>query len=442
MGPEIVAWIIAGLSVVLAGVFARAWSKAVAEKHKAELALERDAQENAQSQQALKDVDEAQAKAASKLQQADAKLIEISGLTADQAKRQVIEAAGEAADTIIEAAETKGEDAATSRLLTAMQRMAGESAHEGVTTVVQLQNDAMKGRLIGREGRNIKAFEQTTGVDLIVDDTPEAVILSSFDPERREAARMTLEALMLDGRIHPQRIEELHAESIKTLPKSQIDAGRDAAQRAGVAGLNDEVLTAMGALRFRQSWSQNVLEHLVEAAQIAQMVAGEAGVDVESARKAAFLHDVGKGLGPEWEGPHAVAGMNFLSRHLNDPAILNAVGAHHDDIKAEHPEAAVVIIADTLSSARPGARRENPEHHLNRLSHLEGLVTAISGVKSAYALKAGREIRVIVDSDAVTDEGADRIAKQAARRIRQENGTSGSVKVTVIREVRAVETTD
>ncbi|MBS1709070.1 MAG: ribonuclease Y [Armatimonadetes bacterium] len=333
----------------------------------------------------------------------------------------------------------EAEAAAKRLLLNVVRRMAATTVAEGTTVVVPLPSEDMKGRLIGREGRNIRAFEAVTGADLLIDDSPEAVTVSCFDPMRREAARVTLVALVLDGRIHPARIEEIHERTLADIEGSLVDAGHDAAARAKAGRLSDPVARVLGQLRFRTSYAQNVLEHSVEVAQLASMLAGELGADDAVARRAGLLHDIGKALGPEWKGPHALAGMEFLRVHGEPKAVLTAVGAHHDEIPCDTPEAIVVACADTLSASRPGGRREKLEDHIQRLETIESLATSLAGVEKAYAVQAGREVRVYVRADQIDDEGATRIAQQVVRRIKAGLEYPGPLRVTVVREFRVTE---
>ncbi len=325
-------------------------------------------------------------------------------------------------------------------VLDTIQRSVVDYVTEATLAVVELPGEDMKGRIIGREGRNIRAFEQVTGVDLIVDETPEAVVISSFDPVRRETARLTLMNLMIDGRIHPSRIEELHEKAGAEVDRMIRDAGERALERANVHGLSPRVIEMLGRLRFRTSYAQNVLDHSVEVSRLAGMLAAELGLNVEISKRAGLLHDIGKALGPEWEGPHALTGMEFLRGFGERDQILHAVGAHHHDIDPESPEAKLVIIADSISAARPGARRESLENYIKRLTALESLANSFPGVDRSYAVQAGREIRMIVKPSEVDDLGAARMAAEVAKRIENELEYPGQIKVTVIRETRVQDT--
>jgi ribonuclease Y len=325
-------------------------------------------------------------------------------------------------------------------VLDVIQRNVVDYVSEATLAVVELPSEDMKGRIIGREGRNIRAFEQVTGVDLIIDETPEAVVISCFDPVRRETARLALMNLMVDGRIHPGRIEELYEKAQAEVARTVIEAGERAVERANVGGLHPRVIEMLGRLRFRTSYAQNVLDHSVEVSRLASNLAAELGLNSELAKRAGLLHDVGKALGAEWEGPHALTGMEFLRTYGEKDPVLHAVGAHHYEIEPNTPEAILVIISDTISAARPGARRENLDNYLKRLSSLEGLANSFPGVDRSYAVQAGREIRLIVKPTEIDDLGAARLANDVAKRIERELEYSGQIKVTVIRETRAQQT--
>jgi ribonuclease Y len=324
-------------------------------------------------------------------------------------------------------------------LLDIMQRSVVDYVTEATLAVVELPSEDMKGRIIGREGRNIRAFEQVTGVDLIIDETPEAVVISCFDPVRREIARLTLMNLMVDGRIHPGRIEELHEKAQAEVARMILDAGEKAAERANVPGLPPKIIETMGRLRFRTSYAQNVLDHSVEVARLSESLAAEMGLNAEVAKRAGLLHDIGKALGPEYEGPHALAGMEFLRAMGERDAVLLAVGAHHHEIEPTSGESIVVILSDTISAARPGARRENLENYVKRLAALETLANSFPGVERSYAVQAGREIRLIVKPSEVSDIAAATLAHEVAKRIERELEFPGQIKVTVIRELRVQE---
>lgn len=326
--------------------------------------------------------------------------------------------------------------AAKRELLKVMERSGSEFVTEASTAVVMLPNDDMKGRLIGREGRNIRAFEQVTGVDLIIDETPESVVLSCFDPVRRETARLTLMNLMLDGRIHPGRIEELFEASKAEVDRTIRDAGDRAAEQAAVPPLPPKVIETMGRLRFRTSLGQNVLDHSVEVARLSEMLASELGFNALVAKQAGFLHDIGKALPSEWEGPHALIGMEFLRQCGLSESILNAVGAHHREIEPNSPEAEIVIVSDMISASRPGARRENLDHFVKRMAELENLAAGFPGVERAYAVQSGRELRVVVVPESVSDLQAQALSQSIVQKIENELDYPGVIKVTVIRESR------
>ncbi|MDR3691360.1 MAG: ribonuclease Y [Fimbriimonas sp.] len=321
-------------------------------------------------------------------------------------------------------------------VLDVIQRSVVDYVTEATLAVVELPSEDMKGRIIGREGRNIRAFEQVTGVDLIIDETPEAVVISCFDPVRRETARLALMNLMVDGRIHPGRIEELYEKAQAEVSRMILEAGERAAERANVTGLQPKVIETMGRLRFRTSYAQNVLDHSVEVARLAENLAAEMGLNTEVAKRAGLLHDIGKALGPEWEGPHALTGMEYLRTVGERDSVLHAVGAHHFEIEPTSAEAVLVIIADSISAARPGARRENLENYLKRLSSLETLANSFDGVERSYAVQAGREIRLIVKPAEIDDLGAARLANDVAKKIEKDLEYPGQIKVTVIRETR------
>jgi ribonuclease Y len=320
-----------------------------------------------------------------------------------------------------------------------MQRLAAGHAAETTVSVVQLPADDMKGRIIGREGRNIRALEHLTGVDFIIDDTPNAVILSSFDGVRREIARMTLEKLLQDGRIHPARIEETYYQAKSELESHIVKEGEQACMDAGVGGLDAELVKILGRLRYRTSYGQNVLAHSVECAHLAAMMAEELGASAKTARRAALLHDIGKAVSHEVEGPHALVGGDLARRHGEPEAVAHAMEAHHNEVEPQTVEAVLVQSADALSGARPGARGESLEQYVKRLRDLEQIATRHTGVDKVYAMQAGREIRVIVEPGALDDDGAVLLSREIAREIEQELEYPGQIKVTVIRESRATD---
>ncbi len=417
-----VPWITAIGGLGLAGWFGSQWQTALKEKHKAELALKDVSADDSAALQAEIDrlSGELSALRSESPQDADERAL-------DRAEKEIRERLAE----LEEDADTKAADILT----TAMQRVVPECLPEATSLIVPLPNDEVKGRLIGREGRNIRAFEQTTGVDLIIDQTPSSVMLSCFDPERREAARLTLEDLIIDSRIHPQRIEEVHARALKNIDKTKVDAGKTAAAAAGVLDLPKELHSHLGALRFRTSYTQNALDHAVECARLAKLICKELGVDALPSMKASLLHDIGKGIDSLKGETHAIAGMNLVRRYINDESVLNAIGAHHGELTPSGLPAAVVLIVDKLSAARPGARRDSLDQHIKRVQSLEAAAKELAAVKEAYAVQAGRELRVIVDAELADDAEAKKIARQIARKIKQESELPGPVKVTVIREM-------
>lgn len=322
---------------------------------------------------------------------------------------------------------------------TAVQRYAAEHTCEVTVSTVEIPNDDMKGRIIGREGRNIRAFEKATGVDVIVDDTPGMIVVSGFSPVRREVARLSMERLIQDGRIHPSRIEELVTQTKKDVNHKVLQLGKDAAVEANVRGLSNRVLSLLGALNYRTSYGQNVLRHSIEVAFLSQIMADELGLDGAISRRAGLLHDIGKAIDHEVEGGHAIIGANFLKRFNESPVVLNAVAAHHGDVPPENHYAPLVAAADAISASRPGVRRETLERYIKRLEQLEEIAGSFEGVDNAYAIQAGREIRVIVDANKVNDETAYKVARDIANKIESEMAYPGEIQVTLLREVRCVE---
>jgi ribonuclease Y len=371
----------------------------------------------------------------------------VAGLSAGQAKNALLkdvedQARHDSARIIRQVEEETKRDAerrVRSILSVAMQRLAASHAAETTVSVVQLPSDDMKGRIIGREGRNIRALENLTGVDFIIDDTPNAVVLSAFDGVRREIARMTLEKLLQDGRIHPARIEETYYQAKSELEGHIVELGEEAVFEADVHGLDPELTKLLGRLRFRTSYGQNVLAHSVECAQLAAMMAHELGASAKTARRAALLHDIGKAVSHEVEGPHALVGGDLVRRHGEPEAVAHAMEAHHNEVEPQTVEAVIVQAADALSGARPGARGESLEQYVKRLRDLEQIATRHTGVDKVYAMQAGREIRVIVAPDHIDDDGAIALSRDIAREIEKELEYPGQIKVTVIRESRAVD---
>ena len=324
-------------------------------------------------------------------------------------------------------------------LSTAISKSASEYVVDATISVVQLPNDEMKGRIIGREGRNIRAIEALTGVDVIIDDTPEAVVLSSFDGVRREIAKLTVEKLINDGRIHPAKIEETVKKSEKEVNKAIVEAGEQALLELGITGMHHEVVKVLGRLRYRTSYGQNVLTHSIEVGHLAATMAGELGCDIALAKRAGLLHDIGKALDVDIEGSHALIGMDFLKKFGEKPLVLNAVGAHHNEIEFECVESVLVQAADAVSASRPGARRETLSTYLKRLEQLETIANSFEGVESSYAIQAGRELRIVVNSESLNDDQAIVMSREVAKKIEEGMQYPGQIKVTVVRETRAVD---
>ena len=338
-------------------------------------------------------------------------------------------------DEAQEAAEVKSREI----ISTAIQRYAAEQTCEVSVSMVDIPSDEMKGRVIGREGRNIRAFEKATGVDVIVDDTPGVIIVSGFNPLRREIARQSMAKLIQDGRIHPTRIEEIVNQTSKDLNAKVLQIGKEAAVEVDVRGLNNKVLSMIGSLQYRTSYGQNVLRHSVEVAFLSQVMADELGLDGSIAKRAGFLHDIGKAMDREVEGGHPAIGANYLKRFQESAIVLNAVEAHHGDIPADNPYTPLVAAADAISASRPGARRETLERYIKRLEKLEEIANSFEGVENCYAIQAGREVRVIVDAENINDESSVKIARDIAKKIEDEMTYPGEIKVTLLREVRCVE---
>jgi ribonuclease Y len=376
-----------------------------------------------------------------------ARLEQIAGMSSEQAKVELMrtmesdarmEAAGLIKRIEDEAIE-KAKDKARRVISMAIQRIASEHVIESTVSVVDLPSDEMKGRIIGREGRNIRAFEQATGVDLIVDDTPEAVILSCFEPVRREIARLGLVRLIQDGRIHPGRIEEVVAKVQAEMDEKLLADGESVALELSIPDLNPELLKLLGRLQFRSSYGQNALQHSIEVAWISHHMAAELGANAQLAKRAGLLHDIGKAVDREMEGTHLELGREMLRRHGEGADVIQTMECHHGDYDPQSIEAVLVTAADALSAARPGARREILENYIKRLENLEQLATDFKGVEKAYAIQAGRELRIVVESDKVSDEGAVWLSRDVARKVEAELTYPGQIKVTVIRETRAVE---
>jgi len=371
----------------------------------------------------------------------------VAGMTREEAKKslidQMVEEAKHDSAKRIRVIEEEAKEEAIRKgqkvVALAIERLAGDFVAERSVTVFPLPNDELKGKIIGREGRNIRALEAATGIDLIVDDTPETVVISGHNPIRREIARLSLEKLVADGRIHPGRIEEVVRKSEQELDESIREAGQKAIFDVGVPGVHPEIIKLLGRLKYRYSYAQNVLLHSIEAAFICGAMAAELGLNEKQARRAALLHDIGKAVDHEVEGSHAIIGAELARKYGESPKIVNAIAAHHEDVKAETILAPLVDAADALSGARPGARREMMETYTRRLEELERIVNEFKGVEKSYAVQAGREIRIMVQHDMVSDDDAARMAREVARKIEAEMTYPGQVKVTVIREMRAVD---
>lgn len=380
-------------------------------------------------------------------QQQIAELERLSGLSRDEARELLLrniekEARHEAAQLIKDIEnETKQEAEKRAReiISRSIQRYAADHVAETTVSVVSLPNDEMKGRIIGREGRNIRSLETLTGIDLIIDDTPEAVIISGFDPVRREVARIALEKLIADGRIHPGRIEEMVNRAQKEVDAHIKEMGEQATFDTGIHGLHPELIKLLGRLNYRTSYGQNVLKHSLEVSHLAGMIAAEIGADVKLAKRAGLLHDIGKAIDHEVEGPHVTIGADIAKKYRESAAVVHAIAAHHGDIEPESVEAVLIQAADAISAARPGARRETLENYIKRLEKLEEIADSFQGVDKSYAIQAGREIRIIVKPERVDDTLASQIARDIVKRIENEMEYPGQIKVTVIRESRAVE---
>jgi len=380
-------------------------------------------------------------------QAARAELERISNLTEEQARQELLQRvetearhdALQAARKVEAEVREDAERRAREILALAIQRCAADHTADVTVSVIPLPNDEMKGRIIGREGRNIRSLESLTGVDFIIDDTPESVTLSSFDPVRREVAKMALEKLLTDGRIHPARIEEMVEKAQRDLDARIRDAGERAAFEAGVHGLHPEELKLLGRLNFRFSYGQNLLQHSIEVALLAGLMATQLDADAEIARRAGLLHDIGKALTHEVEGTHSAIGMDLARRYHEPPQVLNAIAYHHGDAAAECVEAILVAAADAISASRPGARKETVEMYVKRLENLERIATSFTGVERAYAIQAGREIRVLVKPQEIDDPSAAIMAREMAKKIENELEYPGQIKVTVLRETRAIE---
>jgi ribonuclease Y len=374
------------------------------------------------------------------------RLEKIAGLTAEEAKAQLVESLKKEAQTqaiavqqeIIDEAKQKANKEARKIIIQTIQRTAAEQAIENSITVFNLESDEIKGQIIGREGRNIRALEAATGVDLIVDDTPEAIILSSFDPLRREIARLSLQRLVTDGRIHPARIEEVVEKTRRQIEEQVMEIGDRTVIELGIHGLHKELVRIVGKMRFRSSYGQNLLMHSREVANLCGIMASELGLNPKLAKRAGLLHDIGKVPDEESELSHALLGAKLAEKYGENPAVVNAIGAHHDEMEMQYVISPIVQACDAISGARPGARREIMQQYLQRIKDLENMAMSYQGVEKAYAIQAGRELRVIVEADKVTDADSDRLSFEIAQKIQTEMTFPGQIRVTVIREKRAV----
>lgn len=374
------------------------------------------------------------------------RLEKIAGLSAEEARAQLVESLRQEAQTralsiqqeIIEDAKQKANKEARKIVIQTIQRTAAEQTIENTVTVFNLETDEIKGQIIGREGRNIRAIEAATGVDLIVDDTPEAIILSSFDPLRREIARLSLQRLVSDGRIHPARIEEVVEKTRRQLEEQVMEIGERTVIEMGIHGLHKELIRIVGKMRFRSSYGQNLLMHSRETANLCGIMAAELGMNPKLAKRAGLLHDIGKVPDEETELSHALLGAKLAEKYGENPAVVNAIGAHHDEMEMQYVISPIVQACDAISGARPGARREIMQQYLQRIKDLENLALAYQGVEKAYAIQAGRELRVIVEAEKVTDGDSDKLSFEIAQKIQTEMTYPGQIKVTVIREKRAV----
>lgn len=395
----------------------------------------------------LAQLDEQSAQLAADRERIDDELARIGGLTPEQARREVVDRAREEATVeaetltraILAQARATAEDRAREVVATAIARCAGEVTADSVVAAVDLPSDDMKGRIIGREGRNIRSIEQVTGATVIIDDTPGIVLVSCFDPIRREVARTTIELLVADGRIHPGRIEQAHATAVKRIEQMCLDAADEALHALSITSFPQALRPILGSLRFRTSFGQDVLSHSVECGRLAGLLAAEIGADVVTCTRAAFLHDLGKALTPGIEGSHASVGAELARRYGEDDAVVHAIAAHHDEVPAESVVDVITQAADAISASRPGARRESLEAHVNRLEELENLASAHPGVSRAVAVQAGRELRVMVVPEQVDDAAARDLARVLAAEVGDRIVVPGQVRVTVIRETRAVE---
>jgi ribonuclease Y len=411
----------------------------VKEKHLDEL--------DARLAQRDKQVAAKEAELADILRQQRDKLLAITGMSADQARELLLRRVedeckhdvGEIIQRMTEQAQEEGKDKSRQIILQAIQRYAAEQTSDHTVSTVTIPSDDMKGRVIGREGRNIRSFEKSTGVDVIIDDTPGVVVVSCFDPVRRQIARISLERLVQDGRIHPARIEEVVVQTTKEMDEELLKIGKEAVQEANLPNIPKPIIPMLGRLAYRTSYGQNVLRHSMEVAYLSQTIADELGLDGTLARRCGLLHDIGKAMDHETEGGHPQIGMEFLRKFNESEAVLNAAAGHHGDVPATTPYTPIIMAADAISASRPGARRESLERYVKRLQELEELAKGFEGVRQAYAIQAGREVRVIVDARTIDDKITAKIARDISKKIESDLTYPGEIKVTVIREVRTVE---
>jgi ribonuclease Y len=376
-----------------------------------------------------------------------AQLQKLAGLTGEEARAEFLKKteqdsrldANTLTRHILDEAKSRAEEKARQIISTAIQRYAGEHTFENTTATIALDGDEIKGRIIGREGRNIRAFEAATGVTVLIDDTPGAVLLSGFDPVRREIAREAMERLIADGRIHPSRIEEVVAKVNEEMDETIIRLGEDAVAKAGLPPMHQEIVKLLGRLHFRHSYSQNVLDHSVEVAHLMALLAAELSLDANAAKRAGLLHDIGKAMNHDVEGPHAVVGADFIKRHGESDVVVNAVASHHNDVPPIGPLGILVSAADAISASRPGARSENMTTYLKRVEDLETMAGKFPGVEKAFAVQAGRELRVFVQPEQIDDEQAFALARNLASKVENELQYPGQIKITVIRETRCIE---
>jgi len=374
------------------------------------------------------------------------KLEKVASLTSEEAKKMLMENminkaksdASQQIQQIRDEMKVEAKKDAQKVVVQAIQKTAVDHSVETTVSVVQIQNDEMKGRIIGREGRNIRAFEAATGVDVIVDDTPEAVILSAFDQFRREVARISLEKLISDGRIHPARIEEVVQKVQSELEEEIFKEGENTLIQLGIHGVHKEITKLLGRMKYRSSYGQNLLQHSIEVSYLTGIMAAELGFEQNVAKRAGLMHDIGKTVDKSIEGPHALLGYDIAKRYKENPIVINAIGSHHEDIEMEHPISVLVQAADAISGARPGARREPLESYVKRLENLEGIANTFDGVAKTYAIQAGREVRVVVEPEKADDDFSDKLAYDIASKIQEEMEYPGQIKVTVIREVRKI----